>query len=284
MKRCNQCWDKKPLKAFSGRKMNCDSCRDAASAGYVRKGRHPQLDQPGATRVQWRAHTLVGKLGGIPCSTSSGHTCPSSCSLKGNGCYAEFGFGGWQWKRLSRGDIGISWSAFIEQVRALPPGQLWRHNLAGDLPGRGGTISYRMLAELVVANAVARARGFTFTHKPVRSSKRARAAVAGANRFGFTVNLSADTPPEADRLADLDVGPVVCIVPTDSPVRSHTPAGRKILVCPAQRTDNDATCASCGWCADATRDWVVGFRAHGQMKRKVSLRVLRGRASRAEIG
>ena len=40
----------------------------------------------------------------------------------------------------------------------------------------------------------------------------------------------------------------------------HTPAGRRIAVCPA--TYSNATCRSCGACA-RVRDTVIGFPAHG---------------------
>jgi hypothetical protein len=44
----------------------------------------------------------------------------------------------------------------------------------------------------------------------------------------------------------------------------HTPAGRRIAVCPA--TYSDATCKSCGACA-SVRDAVIGFPAHGAWRR-----------------
>jgi len=40
----------------------------------------------------------------------------------------------------------------------------------------------------------------------------------------------------------------------------HTPAGRRIAICPATYTN--ATCKSCGACAEP-RDAVIGFPAHG---------------------
>lgn len=216
----------------------------------------------------WRQRSNVDKLGGIPCSTTAGYTCPISCSLRGAGCYAEFGFGGWQWKRLSRGEIGIEWRAFLAHVQMLPEGQLWRHNLAGDLPGEGDTIDAARLMQLTLANLGR--RGFTFTHKPTRL-RRNRLAIRAANRGGFTINLSAGSPAEADRLAELGIGPVVTLMPSDAWVR-HTPAGRPIIVCPSQR--RDVTCADCQLCASPNRTAIVGFMAHGQMKRRVSLRVL----------
>lgn len=279
-RRCNQCWHDKPLSAFRGRYKrlvkNCDSCRDRFRRGE-RAGRSPDLDTPGPTRVLFRRVSYVGKLGGIPASTTSGHTCPTSCSLRGNGCYAEFGKGASWWRALSRNSdpprgrdpVGLSWDAFIEEVKALPVGQLWRHNVAGDLPGHGDVIDTARLVELVMANLLARARGFTFTHKPMRLPRN-RDAVSGANRYGFTVNLSADSVAAADRLAAEGAGPVAVVLAHDAPDRSLTPAGRRVFVCPAQR-DERATCADCGWCQRAERDFIVGFRAHGQMRRRLGV-------------
>lgn len=283
--RCNQCWKKLPATAFRKRKHRrpgqtlrglheCESCLDRRKDG-VQVGRHPDLDVPGPIRIAWHPRSQVDKLGGLPASSSSGHTCPDACSLKGRGCYAEYGIGGKWWRALSSGTtpprggpIGITWGAFLDKVSQLPPGQMWRHNLAGDLPGDGDRIAGSKLRELVAANDGR--RGFTFTHKPLTTT--ARHAVRIANERGFTVNLSADSPRHADKLADLNVGPVVTVLAHDAPHRLTTPAGRRVLVCPAQRADR-ATCATCGWCA-RPRDWIVGFRAHGQAKRAVSLRVL----------
>ena len=98
-----------------------------------------------------------------------------------------------------KGQVGISWDAFLERVRALPAGQLWRHNIAGDLPGVGDAVDMSLWVPLVTSNLLARARGFTFTHKPATRSKRVHDAVKGANEYGFAVNLSADNLFHADR-------------------------------------------------------------------------------------
>jgi hypothetical protein len=105
---------------------------------------------------------------------------------------------------------------------------------------------------------------------------------------GFTINLSANNPAEADALADLRIGPVVTVVAHDYARRAvrhraksrpdewaetiaqwrdriarlpvRTPAGRRIAICPATYTD--ATCKSCGACAEPHQP-VIGFPAHG---------------------
>lgn len=280
-KRCNQCWNVKPLRAFRGKSggevQDCKACRDRKRQPV---GRSAELDFLGPTMVAWSPRSHVGKLGGIPSSSTSGHTCPDACSLKGNGCYAEFGIGGSWWRALSsqrpgpRGKIGISWEAFLERVRRLPSGQLWRHNVAGDLPGYGDRIDVPMLVGLVMANLLAGARGFTFTHKPVLKSKIVRDAVAGANDFGFVVNVSADSMYEADLVAREGFAPVSVTLPADSDPVTETPAGRTVRVCPAQRFGR-ATCATCQWCANRDRDFIVGFMAHGQMQRAITLRLSR---------
>jgi hypothetical protein len=117
------------------------------------------------------------------------------------------------------------------------------------------------LGELVRANTGR--RGFTYTHK---KSPQALAWVKQSNAWGFTVNLSADDAGEADTLAATGAGPVVCIVPMDTPDKASTPQGRPLVVCPAQSRDN-VTCADCGLCARADRAVIVAFRAHGTRAR-----------------
>ena len=124
------------------------------------------------------------------------------------------------------------------------------------------------LAALVEANRGK--RGFTYTHKPMDNATNRR-FVREANRKGFTVNLSADNLREADTLASLGIGPVATLLPRlqsgGRGVKLFTPAGRRVIVCPAQ-THEHVTCASCKLCALADRPFIVGFLAHGSSVRK----------------
>lgn len=209
------------------------------------------------------------KTGPIPVTTSDRSTCPSACPLKAGGCYAKGGPLGIHWAAVSNGDRGASLSVLANQIRAFPEGQLWRHNQAGDLPGLDNKIDTDALRKLVEANRGR--RGFTYTHKPLEGDcnmeTHNRAAVRGANANGFTINLSANSLAHADRLVDLQAGPVVSIVPENTPATFTTPAGRKGIVCPAQQRD-DITCATCQLCSRAMRSVIIGFRAHGNAKRK----------------
>ncbi len=204
------------------------------------------------------------KTGPIPVSTTSADTCPNDCPFRGNGCYADgYPLKG-RWDEVTRGERGGSLAALCEQVAALPAGQLWRHNQAGDLPGDGERIDSAGLAAIVAANNGK--PGFTFTHySPAR--KRNAAAIRKANAAGFTVNLSANNLEHADELAALAIGPVAVVLPAGFDGRqTETPAGRRVAQCPA--TYRDTTCADCGLCAKRDRKVIVGFPAHGVHKRK----------------
>ena len=151
-----------------------------------------------------------------------------------------------------------------------------------------------LLQELVAANAGKRA--IAFTHKPVLGddavASENRRLIAAAVAAGFTVNLSANNPAQADRLAELGIAPVVTVLARayarkafrhrykrrpdqwaetigewrdrTASLPRYTPAGRRIAICPA--TYSDATCMTCGACAHA-RDAVIGFPAHGAWRK-----------------
>ena len=83
------------------------------------------------------------KVGPIPVSTTTADTCPATCPFNNaneGGCYAEAGPLKLHWMKVTRGERGTNFSEFLEQIKALPDGQLWRHNQAGELPGDNKTL------------------------------------------------------------------------------------------------------------------------------------------------
>lgn len=212
------------------------------------------------TKYQFVKKSANVKTGPIPVTYSARETCPPSCPHYRADCYAEDYYTRMTWDKVpARGaDIG----ALCGHVAALPAGQLWRHNVAGDLPGTGETIDPVQLGQIVAANIGK--RGFTYTHKTNDPDN--LSWIKHANQWGFTVNLSADNAGHADQLADTGAGPVACIVPMDTPEKTQTPAGRTIIVCPAQTRDN-VTCQTCQLCQRADRSVIIGFRAHGTRAR-----------------
>src|ERR1700736_5527247 len=249
-----------------------------------------------------RAHFIAvsqnAKTGPMPASIIERASCWPGCALYENGCYAETGALAMHWDRVSRGSTGRTWSGFCESVAALRPGRLWRYAQAGDLPGYGPRIDGGLFQELVAANIGKNA--IAFTHKPVLGDDPVpienRRLITAAIEGGFTVNLSADTPAHADRLADLGIVPVVTVLARayarlavrhrfkrhrdewaetigdwrdrTALLPRHTPAGRRIAICPA--TYSNATCKTCGACA-RVRDAVSVSRrtAHGRRSRRL---------------
>ncbi len=235
------------------------------------------------------------KTGPIAVGKSSSDTCPPSCGMWFD-CYGKFHHLGGHWKRLDRGEgNAVSWQKYLSDIRKKAQG-IWRHGEVGDLPGRGNKIDREMLRGLVKANRGK--QGFAFTHKPVMAGNyrvkgkpeqlkkgkvsdlcatNNREAIKEANEGGFVVNLSCDTLAEVDDKRALNIAPVVTVLPMDAEdgVRYTTPAGTKIVTCPAARKDlTDITCKTCKLCAVPGRKSVIGFPAHGAAKKRASLRVL----------
>lgn len=205
------------------------------------------------------------KTGPIPVTYSERETCPPSCAHYRSDCYAEDFYTRLSWNKVPA--RGVTLNRLVELIASLPAGQVWRHNVAGDLPGIGEKVDAYALGLIVRAN-IGR-RGFTYTHK--RSRQAIRWATE-ATRWGFTVNLSADDAGEADKLAATGL-PVTCVVPMDTPERTTTPGGLPIVVCPAQT--RDTSCEDCQLCQRANRKVIVGFRAHGTRAKLADARARR---------
>ena len=201
------------------------------------------------------------KTGPIPITNTDASSCPPSCGLF-NECYAKSGHVAIHWRKLGR-DSGLSLAQLCSYIRTLSGGQLWRHNVAGDLPGNGDSIDAAALQKIARANRGR--RGFTYTHKPATPDN--LTAIRAAAAAGFTINLSADNAAAADTLAAHGL-PVVVVIPADAPKVTHTPHGRKIVHCPAENSDR-ITCANCGLCALQNRQYLIGFKPKGAKRRAV---------------
>lgn len=205
------------------------------------------------------------KTGPIPVSTTSRDSCPTSCPLKGNGCYGENHPIRHHWNAVDSGKHSVDLATFCRMLRRLSKGQLWRYAQVGDLPGDGQRIDQEAAQQ--IADASAHTRPFGYTHYSPFDEHNAR-VIRDLNARGFVVNLSADSLSEADQMVALGVGPVVTVLPADTTKPLKTPAGHHVAVCPASVRD-DITCASCGVCAVPHRKAIIGFPAHGVRAKQV---------------
>jgi hypothetical protein len=223
------------------------------------------------------------KTGPIPTTVTNSASCPSACPFDKSGCYAQTGMVAMHWRKLDKVASGavsagakgygtpLDQSQLVGAIQALPKGQLWRHNVAGDLPHTEQTIQGDFLQEITKANQGK--KGFTYTHHEVINNKVNRQLIKQANDYGFTINLSANDIGHADKLQALNIGPVVCVIADEwkqgDKKTIQTTAGNTIVICPAV-TDDNMTCDKCGVCAIATRKSIIGFPVHGIGKRKAA--------------
>ena len=224
--------------------------------------------------IQFVAKSSNSKIGAIPCTTTERASCPSVCPfINDGGCYAESGFyTKLNWNEVDNGNRALTWNAAMYEIDQLPDGQLWRHNVAGDLPHKNQVIVKSMVRELIRANDGVKRhkKGFTYTHHDM-SIQANRDIVEEANNERFVINLSANSLRHADELLSLEIGPVVTTLPSEKPIYSKiktTPKGIKVIVCPAITHEN-VTCKMCGLCQKRDRNFVIGFPAHGKAKAQV---------------
>jgi len=212
------------------------------------------------------ARSANAKTGPIPVSTSSAETCPSSavCPFKGKGCYAESGPLAIHWRAVTEGRRGLPWQEFLEAIRNLPKGQLWRHNQAGDLWKPGTLTGRTALGQLVEANRGR--RGFTYSHHKLTPDTVQAFRAATAN--GFTVNASCHSETAADSAIADGLRAVFVVPAAESRAQWVTAGGNRAIVCPAQRFDG-MTCERCQLCAARPSHVAIVFRAHGVQRRAV---------------
>ena len=240
------------------------------------------------------------KTGRIAVTTSSALTCPRACQLW-SACYAGSGRLAMWWRKVT---LGLARNAtnlqgHLKAISALPAGSLIRLNQAGDLYTTmlRGLLSRSYLDDL--ARSCASLRAWTYTHHYARANgsliRRNLQGLARLNRLqngshGLVINLSANSPAQYDRLIGYG-SPVVSTTDRLDKVQS-TPAGNRLILCPAQydphvtcgggKVSHRVACTCCGkrtietrscgvgrpLCARSDRDYGIAFYVHGGNKEK----------------
>lgn len=208
------------------------------------------------------------KTGPIAVTTTSSDSCPSSCPLSKSGCYANGGPLGIHWHKVDLGRGHNNIQSFKEELDgSLRPGNLIRHNQAGDLPGIEN-IDEGQLAELSAAFVPFKV--FTYTHKYSPSDID---IIKKYNKSNFTINLSSNNLQHADLLMKTGL-PVTTLLDKNETRKSFKTKNNNLVVtCPATIGDK-IQCISCGngnpLCARSDRKYIIGFPAHGSAKNIVS--------------
>jgi hypothetical protein len=222
----------------------------------------------GALRFHLTPRSANAKTGPIPVSTSSQTTCPASCPFMGNGCYAASGPLAIHWAAVTRGNRGMPWREFLLAVAALPAGQLWRHNQAGDLFKPGTANGRAALMALVDANRGR--RGYSYSHH--KRTPAVIAAFRAATANGFTVNASCHSEAEADAAMANGLRAVFVVPSSETRPQWQTAGGNRAIVCPAQRSGPrfaEMTCERCRLCQSRPSNVAIAFLAHGTGRGRV---------------
>jgi hypothetical protein len=205
------------------------------------------------------------KTGAMLLVRSPRSTCPDSCGLKNNGCYA-FNFPtAMHW--LKQDTVGVDFATVLYAVGTLPKKALWRLFEAGDFessPENPELISSQQVISLIAANNGK--RGFGYTHYPVLPNLEALQLM---NNSGLTINASADSFEQAAVYFSLGL-PTTLLVSENYP-KDTVVDGVRVVVCPNQSTPSKPTCLQCQLCQKPDRDYVIGFRVHGSKKRKIKV-------------
>lgn len=205
------------------------------------------------------------KTGAMLLVRSPRSTCPDSCGLKGNGCYAENFPLAFHW--LKQETSGVDFATVLYAIRTLPRESVWRLFEAGDFepsPENPELISPSQVLSLLSANKGK--RGFGYTHYPVLPNLEAFQLM---NSSGLTINVSADTFEQAAVYFSLGL-PTTLLVSENFP-KDKTVDGLRVVVCPNQSLKSKPTCLQCQMCAKPDRDYVIGFRVHGTKARKIKV-------------
>lgn len=212
------------------------------------------------------------KVGPIKVTTTEKSSCPTECGVMDE-CYASGGPLAIHWNKVGEGQRGDNWEAFTKRVRRFHKNELWRHNQAGDLPpNEDGKLDEQKCEQL--ANAASHTNGWTYTHYNPMDKHNFEVIQKMNSVGGLVVNLSADTMEQADTYSRLGIAPVTVVLPEDAPnMGNKTPEGLPIVICPAQ-TQDDMACNRCKLCQVQDRKSIVGFKAHGSRRKKLSAKLL----------
>lgn len=221
-------------------------------------------------KFKFTAKSSNTKTGPIPVTMTERASCPDTCTLKKNGCYADNFPLSLHWDRVE--STGIEESKLLDKISALPNGQLWRHNVAGDLPSLAGLVDSNAFIRLI--EAAKHTKPIIYTHHKLYPHN--QKLFANARAQGVVINASCEDIGTAYSAIKAGIN-AVCIMPIDAkPVTklvnpdNHDELVR-VVICPAQQKDS-VTCASCGLCARdrVNAGVIVGFIPHGAKAKTVN--------------
>lgn len=216
----------------------------------------------GVTVVERSANS---KTGLVSATYASQATCPTTCPLKGSGCYAEGGMVGMHTRKLNKSaETDPDQLAWAESIAIA--------GLTGELPLR-----LHVVGDATTDSAARMLSGAAEFHtrkhaQPVWSYTHAWREVARGSWQGVSILASCESTQDA-KLA-MQKGYAAAVVVAEHKGeggRAWMEDGVRMVPCP-QQTGRSADCRSCGLCMRAesllTVGSVIAFQVHGQQVAK----------------
>lgn len=211
-------------------------------------------------------HSKNSKVGDVAATYAPiAQTCPVSCPLRDNGCYAQSGNVGFKVRRTEEYSAGMNGDTvallegdeIADMAPHAPKGHALRIHVSGD-----ATTNYR---------AMQMARGAAAWDGPVWSYTHAWRTTL--RRAWGRVSILASCEKVADVVAAGLLGYAAALVVAHHPENGRayrTPEGVKVIPCPSQT--RDIKCTDCRLCWDdellLAQGACIAFAAHGATKKR----------------
>lgn len=195
-------------------------------------------------------------------------TCPASCPLKGNGCYAQNGHVLYQERRLAKEFASLNGDtlAMLEGAEIRDASRRIRDNRPLRLHVSGDAVTPFRAEQISSGASSWRGPVWAYTH--------AWRDVPRASWGKVSVLASCESVADAKRAMEAGYAAAVVVSRHDSP-RATTNDNVRVIPCPSQTMGR--ICTECRLCFDAgallARNAVIAFEAHGASKKR-ALRVL----------
>jgi hypothetical protein len=235
------------------------------------------------TAAKYVSNSKNSKLGNKPVDTtyaSINATCPNSCELKNNGCYASLSFVAIQVAKLDKSSIGVSAvEAARHEARAIdesygggkvPSLRDMRLHVSGD----SRTIKGSKLINSSVGRWKKRGGGDCWSYSHAWRN------VPRSVWSHVSMLASISKPEEAVEARKQGYAPAIVVSEFSSPKAFTVPGSDvKYIPCPAQTSPGgkDIGCTECRLCFNADRLYEknigIAFEAHGVKKNDIKRRL-----------
>lgn len=236
------------------------------------------------TVAKYVRNSKNSKLGNLPVDSTYASikaTCPSSCELKDNGCYATLSYVNIVVNKLDKESVGLSTlEAARQEAKAI------------DQSYNGGKVPYNRCLRLHVSGDSRTVKGSALINSAVGRWKKR----GGLDCWSYThawrevkrnvwkhvsMLASVATVQDAIKAREQGYAPAIVVAEFDSPKAFTIPGSNiKFIPCPAQTSPGgkEIGCTECRLCFNADRlyenNFGIAFAAHGVQQNKIKRKLI----------